>query len=283
MILEFRMDQNHSREQIKEKKTRDKQKARRWMLTALAHNELVAAKDVCKDDGPFLCLECSAPLQLKKGMIKAHHFAHLVDAGCRYGYGEGERHRQLKEEICATLASSSQVRGLQQERRGLRLVYPDISFWLRGKGWIAVEAQVTDISVDTIQRRVQTYTERGIALLWVLPWNEALVDGDRYRPTRWERYLHALYRGKLFYWSPEQRLQPVSLKDMTTTGDPFVWYQDKEKWLAAGQPRKSKIYKRLSLHPQVDVLDLTSVTYPAWQGGSFFLPKARLWTLKLGP
>src|SRR5579875_380392 len=252
MILEFRMDQNHSREQIKEKKTRDKQKARRWMLTALAHNELVAAKDVCKDDGPFLCLECSAPLQLKEG-------------------------------ICATLASSSQVRGLQQERRGLRLVYPDISFWLRGKGWIAVEAQVTDISVDTIQRRVQTYTERGIALLWVLPWNEALVDGDRYRPTRWERYLHALYRGKLFYWSPEQRLQPVSLKDMTTTGDPFVWYQDKEKWLAAGQPRKSKIYKRLSLHPQVDVLDLTSVTYPAWQGGSFFLPKARLWTLKLGP
>jgi competence protein CoiA len=250
------------------------------MLTALAHNELVIAKDVRKDDGPFLCLECAAPLQLKKGTIKAHHFAHLVDAGCRCGYGEGERHRQLKEEICAVLALSSQVRGLQQERRELRLAYPDISFWFRGKGWIAVEVQVTDITVETIRRRVQTYTERGIALLWVLPWNEALSDGDRYRPTRWERYLHALYRGKLFYWSPEQRLQPVSYEDMTITGDPFVWYQDKQEWLAAGQPRKSKIYKRVHLHPQVDVLDLAVVSYPSWNGGSVSLPKARLLTLK---
>ncbi len=250
------------------------------MLTALAHNELVIAKDVCKEDGPFLCLECAAPLQLKKGTIKAHHFAHMIDAGCRCGYGEGERHRQLKEEICATLASSTQVRGLQQERRELKLVYPDISFWFCGKGWIAVEAQVTAISVDTIQRRVQTYTEQGIALLWVLPWNEALVDGHRYRPTRWERYLHALYRGNLFYWSPEQRLLPVSLKDMTTGGDPFMWYPNKEEWFAAGQPRKSKIYKLVHLHQQVDVLDLAVVTYPVWKGESISLPKARLWTLK---
>ncbi len=250
------------------------------MLIALAYDELVTAKDVCKEDGPFLCLQCAALLQLKKGTIKAHHFAHLIDAGCRRGYGEGERHRQLKEEICATLVSSPQVSGLQQERRELKLVYPDISFWFHGKGWIAVEAQVTAISVGTIRRRVQTYTKQGIALLWVLPWSEALVDGERYRPTRWERYLHALYRGKLFYWSPEQRLQPVSYGDVTTTGEPFVWYQDKEEWLAAGQPHKSKIYKRLHLHPQVGVLDLVAVTYPSWQGGRFFLPKARLWTLK---
>jgi competence protein CoiA len=253
------------------------------MLTALVRDELVNAKDVGKDDGPFLCLECAAHLQLKKGTIKAHHFAHLIDAGCRCGYGEGERHRQLKEEICATLTSSSQVSNLQQERRELKLVYPDISFRFHGKGWVAVEAQVTPISIGTIQRRVQTYTDQGIALLWVLPSNEALVDGDRYRPTRWERYLHALYRGKLFYWSPEQRLQPVSYGDMTTTGEPFVWYEDKKEWIAAGQPHKSKIYKRLRLHAQVDVLDLGAVTYPAWQGGSFFLPKARLWTLKPEP
>lgn len=72
------------------------------MLTAVAHHELVAAKDVCKDDSPFLCLECAAPLQFKKGTIKAHHFAHMIDAECRCGYGEGERQRQMKEEICAT-------------------------------------------------------------------------------------------------------------------------------------------------------------------------------------
>ncbi len=179
------------------------------MLSALARDQVVTAKDVSKDDSPFLCLQCAAPLQLKKGTIKVHHFAHLIDTGCRRGYGEGETHRQLKEAICATLASSPQVSELQQERRELKQVYPDISFLFHGKGWIAVEVQVTPISVGTICRRMRTYTEQGIALLWVLPCNKALVAGERYRPTRWERYLHALYRGKLFYWSPEQRLQPV--------------------------------------------------------------------------
>ena len=250
------------------------------MLSALARDQLITAKDVSKDDGPFLCLQCAAPLQLKKGTIKAHHSAHLIDAGCRRGYGEGETHRQLKEAICATLTSSPQVSDLQQERRELKQVYPDISFLFSGKGWIAVEVQVTPISVGTICRRVRTYTEQGIALLWVLPCNEALIGGERYRPTRWERYLHALYRGKLFYWSPEQRLQPVSYRDLTTAGEPFTWYQDKREWIAAGQPRKSKIYKRLHLHPQVGVLDLVAVTYPTWQAGRFFLPEARLLTLK---
>jgi hypothetical protein len=75
----------------------------------------------------------------------------------------------------------------------------------------------------------------------------------------------------------------VSYSYITTTGEPYRYYHEKQDWIAAGQPHKSKIYKRLHLHPQVGVLDLAVVTYPTWQGGSFFLPEARLWTLKPEP
>ncbi|MBA2391468.1 MAG: hypothetical protein H0V70_01835 [Ktedonobacteraceae bacterium] len=115
------------------------------MLTALSNGELVNAKDVCKDDGPFLCLECNTHLHLKKGTIKAHHFAHLIDAGCHQGYGEGEMHRQLKDEICATFSSSPRISNLQQERRDLKRVYPDIIFLFNfyGKWWIAIEVHAS--------------------------------------------------------------------------------------------------------------------------------------------
>ena len=62
-----------------------------------------------------------------------------------------------------------------------------------------------------------------------------------------------------------------------------MWYEDRQEWIAAGQPRTSKIYKRLHLHPQVGVLDLVAVTYPTWQAEHFSLPEARLWTLKPEP
>ena len=36
----------------------------------------VEARDVEKLDGPFMCPKCGKALRLRKGEIKAHHFAH---------------------------------------------------------------------------------------------------------------------------------------------------------------------------------------------------------------
>lgn len=125
---------------------------------------------------------------------------------------------------------------------------------------------------------MEAYTERGIALLWVLPYNKALIDGRPYRPSSWECYLHALYRRTVFYWTPAQRLLPVSYQSITTTGEAFHWYDDKEDWLYAGQPKRSKRFRRLELHPEVDLIDLVAVDYPAWETDRIHLPAARLWT-----
>jgi competence protein CoiA len=253
------------------------------MLRAQKNNESVEAKDMARGDGPFFCLGCSARVVLKKGTIKTHHFAHLADRGCRHGQSEGEMHRRLKEEICLVLSSYPQVSDLQQERREIQPAYPDVSCRWGPTQRVAIEIQVSPISIGTIGRRIQVYTEQGIAVLWVLPWNEALVEDGRYRPTRWERYLHGIYRGKLFYWSPDQELQPVSYRALATTGDAFVWHENEDEWIFAGWPRTSKIYKQVHVHPPVTFSDLVAVTYPSWEGERISLPRARLWTLRPEP
>ncbi len=253
------------------------------MLRARKNDEAVEAKDMTKGEGPFFCRSCTAQVVLKKGTIKAHPFAHLADRGCRHGQSEGKLHRRLKEEICLALSSCSQVSDLQQERREIQQVYPDVNCWWGSTQRVAIEIQVSPISIGTIRHRVQVYTEQGIALLWVLPWNEALVEGGSYRPKRWERYLHGLYRGRLFYWSPAQELQPLSYRVLTTTNNAFVEHENKDEWVFTDQLRKSKIYKKVHLHPPVTFSDLVAVTYSAWERERIFLPKARLWTLRPEP
>lgn len=82
------------------------------MLHARNASATVMAKDVTRADGPFTCLECGAPVVLKKGQVKIHHFAHVVSVGCEHS-GESERHRQLKEELCTVLARHPDLSDLQ--------------------------------------------------------------------------------------------------------------------------------------------------------------------------
>jgi competence CoiA-like predicted nuclease len=161
-------------------------------------------------------------------------------------------------------------------------VYPDISFCLNGRWYVAVELQVSDIAISTIQRRVEAYTKRDVALLWVLPSNDGLIQGALYQSTHWERYLHALCRRKLYYWMHDETLQPVTYRDVTTTGEDYQWYENQAEWLLAGQPQRSKTRKRIELHPLVKITDLVPVLFPAWDGMSMSLPEARLWTIKPG-
>jgi competence protein CoiA len=74
------------------------------MLSALRDEELVQAKESSKEQAPFTCPACAAPVLLKKGPIKAPHFAHFLTTGCEYERGEGQLHLRIKTEICSALA-----------------------------------------------------------------------------------------------------------------------------------------------------------------------------------
>jgi competence CoiA-like predicted nuclease len=140
------------------------------MLSAQSKLGDVLAWDVTKEDGPFSCPACKEEVLVKKGRVRVHHFAHIPPCDCIYGVGESEIHRTAKVEIYQALSKHSQVTKLKLERY-MGEVRPDISFYL-GNVPIAIEVQVSTLSLDTIDQRTRTYTKRGIYLLWLSPYSE---------------------------------------------------------------------------------------------------------------
>ena len=185
------------------------------MLSARGKNGTIIAWNAKQDDGPFLCPGCRQEVILKKGYINIHHFAHKPGAECPYNdyhQGESSLHLSAKKAIYEALLMHPEVSRLQLERY-MGPVRPDISFFL-GDIPIAIEMQVSTIQPDVIGRRTREYTRRGIALLWVSPYEEANIkDGRGYNIRQWERYIHSIYLGTLYYWISGEMLYPVHFED----------------------------------------------------------------------
>jgi len=64
------------------------------MLCAIQkiNNEKVFARNSVKQEAPFACPSCSKEVTIKKGDIKAHHFAHKPPVTCDHGMGESDAH-----------------------------------------------------------------------------------------------------------------------------------------------------------------------------------------------
>lgn len=125
------------------------------------------------------------------------HFAHWPDAKCAYtGEGESEEHRLAKLEIYQALLRAPGVTDVRLERY-LREVRPDVSFVLSGE-LVALEIQASLLARDGIEWRTTVYAKKGIAVLW-MPLFSSEVSEDRYAPKDWERYLHTMYFGKVYY------------------------------------------------------------------------------------
>lgn len=175
------------------------------------------------EDGPFLCPECKSEVILKKGDIYTHHFAHNPGESCAWelasagqeGTGESELHRLAKKEIYETLSKRKEVTGLKLERY-LDSVRPDISFYCNTIP-VAIEVQVSAIPPDIITRRTVEYTRRGVYILWTSPFGEAGIRDERAHSTRdWERIIHSIYGGTLYYWVEGDTLLPVHFENART-------------------------------------------------------------------
>ncbi len=142
-----------------------------------------------KANGPFYCLVCNDPVVLKAGKNKINHFAH-ESLTCRFAEGESDAHRCCKIEIYKALKQTSGVTDVMLERP-LGIVRPDVSAIINGVK-VAIEVQISSLSVETIMRRTIDYHRKGIYVLWLLPWTPKL-DSKRYSPKPWEKWIHACY------------------------------------------------------------------------------------------
>ena len=167
------------------------------MLTAIRQHDgqKVGAWEVDKSDKPFLCPCCNEVVTLRRGGIKAPHFAHQPPVTCEYGTGESEEHRRCKISIYeALLEDCSRVRKCEMER-DLGAVRPDISAYINNVP-VAIEVQASNLTLEKIFRRTQEYARRGIYVLWLPIYKESL-KAELYRPRPWERWLHEAYFGRV--------------------------------------------------------------------------------------
>ena len=169
------------------------------MLCAIRQSDKqkVAAWDQHKADGPFSCPLCVTDTILKKGTMKVHHFAHKPPITCEYGSGETERHRECKLTIYDGLRRHQRFREVEIERR-MGTVRPDVSGLMDGIPF-AIEVQISALTMEQIIYRTSEYAKKGIYVLWLALYQMALEE-KRYSPRAWERWVHAAYFGRLYYW-----------------------------------------------------------------------------------
>jgi competence protein CoiA len=159
--------------------------------------QIVAAYFERKDNGPFECLGCKKEVMLKTSQSRINHFAHVNPIACKFFEGESETHRRCKMEIYEALKREPHVRDVVLERP-LGTVRPDVSAYFNDVP-VAIEVQISSLAVDTITRRTIEYHRKGVYVLWLLQWTPKL-DAERYNPQLWEKWVHAVYFGKAYYW-----------------------------------------------------------------------------------
>lgn len=250
------------------------------MLSAVKEpDETVMAWEVTREEGPFFCPECDEEVILKKGSIVLPHFAHYPEASCSYGTGESEQHRRAKYEIYEALRVHPSVSHLKVERY-LKEVRPDISFLWRGKWKVVIEMQISVISPEGIAHRTRWYAAKNIWVLWTTPYNNNISSLTPYNTRVWERYLHALYFGKVYYWLGGIQLLPVHFKPYVLDDTLELYYdEDEQKEKLRLKHMYSPVLRDLELGEELTITDLQPVKRKAVCLGKFDLPDAQLWSI----
>lgn len=250
------------------------------MLTSIrkSDNVKVRARFSNKNEKPFLCPECQGETILKKGRIKIPHFAHKPPFDCKYGVGEKEIHRKAKEEIFEELNKSKNVSFCELEY-GLERVRPDIYFELNDIK-IAVEIQISNFTLNEIMNRTWKYYNQGIYVLWLPLFTEKLRQ-NKYSPKSWEKWLHALNFGKIFYWKEKLTVVPVKFNSFKLYVEESSWYEDGEERSAGGYHKFSKRYRNPSILPNLNFLnDFHPVDRERWETDNILIPKSKIYIAK---
>lgn len=228
-----------------------------------------------KRNAPFLCADCGDEVILKSGRRRTNHFAHANPLTCRFAQGESEAHRYCKLEIYESLLRMSNVTGAALERplAGNR---PDVSAYINGVP-VAIEVQISSLSLETIMRRTIAYHQKGIYVLWLLQWTPEL-DSERYAPLMWEKWIHAAYFGRVYYWIEGLQVVSYTFEPSLKSVPKKTWYaSDGRKMTGGGYSRRLKHRRTAVRGPNLNLAtDFVPTERFWWQGDGFAVPDASI-------
>jgi competence protein CoiA len=235
----------------------------------------VLANSESRSNAPFLCLECDAEVVLREGSVRVNYFAHRSRSNCAFGTGESDSHRRCKMEIYEALLREPGVTDVALEK-SFQSARPDIFAKIHGIP-VAIEVQISVLTMEKIIRRTEEYARKGIYVLWLPQWTPYL-DGVRYSPRLWEKWIHAAYFGRVYFWV--QGLSVVSynfephFKNVPKTN----WFSPRgSKLNVSNYPRRSKRY-RTPIRGRVLnlVKNFVGQNRAPWTAGDLMIPRSKL-------
>jgi len=191
-----------------------------------------------KVEGPFSCPGCFGEVILRKGKIREHHYAHKPPFDCIYGAGETQIHYRCKREIFEALSSNPKCSEYEIEKP-LDRIRPDV-YAVISSNKVAIEVQKTIIDINDIERKLSCYKRLGVYVLWLIPQDSPKLvwhDGEQewvYRLKEWEKYLHAVYYGRVYYWNGGLSVSPYHFDKFQIWVNESEWYDQGGKYRQEG-------------------------------------------------
>jgi hypothetical protein len=217
----------------------------------VSDDKKIHADDATKADGPFYCPDTFDPLIVRKCDEKRDHFAYHGRQSPVYSPGETLLHKNCKLEICKHMKEKFPDGNWEHERiipKNPRKKFiearPDVSGRIN-KIPVVIEIQASSLKIDEIVARSENYKKHGCHVLWIIPLKEELGD-DEFRPRLYERYLHEIYYGRVYYWVSGYgtKLKPVHFDPVFRDIEIREWYENGELVSVGGYQRKLRtIYK----------------------------------------
>jgi competence protein CoiA len=247
------------------------------MLTAirLSDSTKVLARVSERPEAPFICPLCRREVILRKGKIKVHHFAHKPPVLCSLGAGETEAHHRAKLAIYDALKKEPHVTDVELEKN-LGGSIADVYARIAGVQ-VAVEIQRSALTVNEIVSRSEKYHRLHIAVLWIGLASPAL-ESQRYTPRAWEKWCHAAYFGRVYYWEDGQILRVAHFDPFHIHVESSTWYQDGQEQSAGGYDRISKRWRTPKLGiPVLLAHGFNLNVRAAWSKGAVSVPACTLY------
>jgi competence protein CoiA len=134
------------------------------------------------------------------------------------------------------------------------------------------------VAILTIQRRTLEYARDGIYVLWLLQWTPKL-DARRYTPRLWEKWVHAAYFGRVYYWIEGLTVVSYHFDPNHKTVPKATWYSPKGKKITAGgYSRRSKRYRTAIRGRTFNLAtDFGPRNRDWWEGKDITIPAAKLY------
>jgi competence protein CoiA len=223
-----------------------------------ATGQRIHASAARKKDGPFICKACLSDAVHHYCSEKIDHFAHHARLTPIIDSHESEIHKLCKESIYKELKNKfsehkwvcDDVRIPERKEECIPALQPDIGGQINGQR-VAIEIQTSAMTISKILKRCLGYSKRGISILWVIPLIEPIGD-EIFRPRLFERYLHSIYYGRVYYWLPEYGCKVLPVHFSTAVREiPYrEWFEDGEEREGGGYDKPYKhIRKPAPLRP----------------------------------